>query len=181
VKPVSAHKRNGGDSINDLEFATHIASCENALKRFVYYKMPSKADGEDVLQETLLTAYLQRSTLKNVDAFKPWLLRIASNKCNDFYRKHVKRQEIAIESDAVLENSLSQSRYGLTVVESVQETLAMLDPKDAQILSLFYIQRLSQAEISRLLGIPTGTVKSRLHTAKQHFKEVYPYPPKQQY
>jgi len=137
--------------------------------------MPSKADADDVLQETLLASYLQRNTLKSIDAFKPWLLRIASNKCNDFYRKYAKQQEVPIESDAVLENALSQSQYGLTIAETVQETLALLNPKDSQILWLFYIQRLSQAEISRLLGVPVGTVKSRLHTAKQHFKRIHPH------
>jgi len=143
--------------------------------------MPSKTDTDDILQETLLAAYLQRNALKNTDAFKPWLLRIAANKCNDFYRKYSKQQEVSIESDTVLENALSQSQYGLTIEQTVHETLALLNSKDSQILWLFYIQRFSQAEISRLLGVPVGTVKSRLHTAKQHFKLTYPHPPIQQH
>jgi len=160
-----------------MEFSRNVADCENALKRFVYFKIREKADGDDILQDTLLTAYLKRDMLKNPDGFKAWILQIAANKCNDFYRKHAKRMEIAIDDDAVLENALTQSRYGLTVAETVQESLALLDAKDADLLQLVYIERLLQAEIAKRLNIPIGTVKSRLYSAKKRFKAVYPYPP----
>ena len=66
------------------------------------------------------------------------------------------------------------TRQGISVVE---ETMEMLKPADRQILELVYWQELPQAEISRLLGIPVGTVKSRLHGARGRFRERYPYPP----
>jgi len=178
-----------GNGMDDVTFAIHVTLHKNVLKRYVYFKLPNKADGDDILQETLLAAYMYRSTLKNPDGFKPWLLRIAANKCNDYYRKRAKRPEILVEDDTALENTLAQSRYGLTestlsqsrygsaVPESVQETLALLGPKDANLLSLVYIHGLPQAEIAQRLSIPIGTVKSRLHTAKKRFKAMYPYPP----
>ena len=166
--------------MDDAEFERLAADCENALKRFVYYRMPSKSDGDDILQETLLAAYLHRNALKNPEGFKPWLLRIAGNKCNDYYRERVKRRESPADIDAALENALSQSRYGLTVAQAVQETLGTLDSKDAQLLRLVYIDRFPQAEIAKQLGIPVGTVKSRLHAAKQRFRSAYPYPPMKQ-
>ena len=163
--------------MDDAEFTRRLAGCENALKRFVYYKMPNKSDGDDVLQETLLAAYLRSGDLKNPDGFKAWILRIAANKCNDFYRRRGGRRESLIYSDAVLENALSQSQHGLTVAETVQDTMSRLSAKDAEILQLFYIWRLPQAQIAKMLKIPSGTVKSRLHTAKRHFKLAYPYLP----
>ena len=162
--------------MDDKEFTSHIAGCENALKRFLYYRLPSKADGDDMLQETLLTAYRQRKTLKNPGGFKAWILQIAANKCNDFYRKYARSPEVPLAGEA-LENALTQSRYGLTVADAVQESLAQLSTDDAQLLRLVYIQRLPQGEIAKLLAIPTGTVKSRLHTAKKRFRSVYPFPP----
>ena len=162
--------------MDDIEFTKHVASCENALKRFVYYKMPSKADADDILQETLLASYCKRDLLKNSDGFKAWILRIAANKCNDFYRARANHTEFL--DDTVLENSLSQSRYGRTVTETVHESLALLDAKDAAILRLVYIERLPQTDIAKMLSIPVGTVKSRLHVAKKRFKAAYPYSPK---
>ena len=44
--------------MDDRQFAHRVADCENALKRFVYYRMPSKEDADDILQETLITAYI---------------------------------------------------------------------------------------------------------------------------
>jgi RNA polymerase sigma factor (sigma-70 family) len=139
--------------------------------------MPNKSDGDDVLQETLLAAYSRRETLKNPDGFKAWLFRIAANKCNDFYRQRAKLPESLPDSDTALDNALSQSRCGITVSDIVQETFERLDDKDTSLLRLVYIDRYTLAEIARMLGVPTGTVKSRLFTAKQRFKRVYPYPP----
>lgn len=61
------------------------------------------------------------------------------------------------------------------MVHTVRETLDRLGDKDKQILYLYFWKELPQAEIAKKLDIPVGTVKSRLHTAKQHFKNKYPY------
>ena len=51
----------------------------------------------------------------------------------------------------------------------------MLGDKDKQILYLYFWKEMPQSEIAKQLNIPIGTVKSRLHTAKQNFKNKYPY------
>ena len=138
--------------------------------------MPSKTDGDDIIQEIALTAWTRRESVRSIGAFKAWLLRIATNKCNDFYRKRITQSELPLEP----ENNviLHHSRYGLTTTEAVQKTLEQLGERDAQILRLFYTDNLLQAEIANLLNIPIGTVKSRLNTAKKRFKNEYPFPPK---
>jgi len=165
--------------MTDTEFTQKLAECENAVKRFVYFKTPSKADGDDVLQETLLAAYTRREMLKNPDGFKAWLLTIASNKCNDFYRSRTKQPDALPDCETTLHNSLTQTRYGITIAETVQETLAAMEAKDAELLRLVYIDRYTQTEISAMLGVPVGTVKSRLHSAKQRFKDAHSYSPTQ--
>ena len=57
------------------------------VERFVKFKISSKADAEDVLQEVYITAYEKFNQLKNESSFKPWILSIARNKCTDYYRK----------------------------------------------------------------------------------------------
>lgn len=73
------------------------------------------------------------------------------------------------------ESELSNSIYGVSVVTTVRETIELLGDKDKQILYLYFWRELPQAEIAKRLNIPIGTVKSRLHTAKQNFKNKYPY------
>ena len=53
------------------------------LERFVRFKINSKADADDILQEVFITAYKKFNQLKNPESFKAWIISIARNKCND--------------------------------------------------------------------------------------------------
>ncbi len=161
--------------MDKAEFERLYAVCESQVKRYAYYRLPSKADGDDVLQEALLAAYRSRELCRNAEVFKAWLLRILVNKCNDFYRERAKQSELSL--DEIAETQSAQNRFGLTTAETVKETLETLDKRDKQILRLFYIEDMPQSEIAARLGIPVGTVKSRIYTAKQRFKNAYPFTP----
>lgn len=161
--------------MDNAGFETLYLSCKSALERFVYYRMPSKSDGDDILQEVALSAFKNINAVASPESFKPWILKIAANKCNDFYRNLAKRYEIPF--DDIIENVVSMTRYGLSDTQVVRDTMDALADKDKQILYLYYFKNKPQTEIASLLHIPLGTVKSRLHTAKQNFKESYPFPP----
>lgn len=155
------------------EFEKLLEAERASVERFVRFRMNSKADAEDVLQEVYLAACQNFTQLKNKDSFKAWIIRIARNKCNDFFRKKAAQYEIPM--DEITESELSDSRHGLSLVATVRETLNLLGDRDKQILYLYFWKELPQAEISKQLNIPVGTVKSRLHTAKRNFKTKYPY------
>ena len=156
------------------EFERLYAACRVALERFVYYKMAHKADAEDILQEVALAAYKSMDTLKKPESFNAWLIKIAANKCRDFYQKTARLNEIPY--DDVTESVLAKSHHGMTAVTVVRDTLDALADKDKQILFLYYFRNRRQEEIAAQLGIPVGTVKSRLHTARHNFKSLYPFP-----
>lgn len=155
------------------EFECLLARYRTALTRFVKFRLPSMEDAEDILQEVLITACEKFSRLKNKEAFQAWIIEIARNKCNDYFRR--KAKELALPLENVPEQELSYGRHGVTVADTVRETLGALADKDKQILYLYFWRELPQAEIAKQLNIPVGTVKSRLHTAKQNFKKQYPY------
>ena len=157
------------------EFEKMLAEVSSGVERFVRYRLPSQTDADDVLQEVYLSAYRNFSGLKNKEAFKPWMISIARNKCNDYFRARAAQMELSIEE--LSQQELSAGRLGISVVHTVRETLERLGDKDKQILYLYFWKELPQTEIAKLLDIPVGTVKSRLHTAKQHFKTQYPYRP----
>ena len=71
--------------------------CKNAVERFVYFKIPAKADAEDVIQEVFLTAFQKFSGLKDPLRFKAWILSIARSKCCDYFRQLAKAAEISEE------------------------------------------------------------------------------------
>lgn len=161
--------------MEDSQFEALLKQHENALKRFIYLKMPGKSDAEDVFQETALAAFRGRAAVKSSDSFKAWLIQIARNKCRDFYIDGHKRADFMARE--YTDAALASSRYGLISHPPVLETLDALNLKDRQLLKLIYWHNLPQDDVARLLNIPVGTVKSRLHTAKQRFKAAYPCPP----
>ena len=157
-------------------FETLVADNMRPLERFVNFRIGNPSDAEDVLQEVLIAAYRGQETLADESMFKPWILGIARNKCNDYFRTKAKRMEIPLES--LDETELTVGLHGVTTKIVVNETLDRLGDTDKQILYLSYFKELPQAEIANRLKIPVGTVKSRLFHAKQQFKELYPEKPK---
>lgn len=155
------------------EFEELLSQSYPAVERFVKFRLTSEQDAEDILHEVYITAFQKFGLLRDKDSFKPWIISIARNKCNDYFRTKAKNLEIPIE--LLSESRLSYGRQGISEYTAVSDTIELLGGKDKQILYLYFWKELPQAEIAKRLKIPLGTVKSRLHTAKRNFKEKYPY------
>ncbi|MCR5808844.1 MAG: RNA polymerase sigma factor [Clostridiales bacterium] len=147
-----------------------------ALERFVKFRISNLQDAEDVIQETMEKAFLKFGSLKDEAAFKPWLIAIARNLCRDHYRNAAKNLEVPLET--IPEPALTVGLHGRAEEPPVSETLELLREEERRILTLFYLKGMPQSEIAKKLGIPVGTVKSRLHYAKKRFKEAYAGPEK---
>jgi len=152
-----------------------LAQHRPAVERFVRYRISVRVDADDVLQDVYIAAFRKFAHLKNVASFKAWMLSIARNKVNDYFRAKAKRLELPI--DGLSESVLSYGRFGITETNAVRDTLDALGDRDAQILYLYYWKEMPQAEIAERLSLPLGTVKSRMHAAKQSFRKAYPYHP----
>ncbi|MDR2687099.1 MAG: RNA polymerase sigma factor [Oscillospiraceae bacterium] len=146
-------------------YAAHL----RVLQRFVYYRLPTRADAGDVLQEIALAALSAREAPEGEEKGKAWLLGIARHKCADWFRRADKALPLEALLSTPAEPAYTHTRVGL----DVRDCLSTLNPVDRQVLALTYLEGRTQAEIAEQLGIPTGTVKSRLHTAKAHFRENY--------
>lgn len=161
-------EKKGGTRMEDFEAL--LLENKNAVERFVYCKLPSKFDGDDVLQEIYLTAMQHFDTLREPSAFKGWIMQIARNKCIDFYRQRARALEIPLEYAAdTAETGFDDHAMRL----DVRDALERLPDREKQILYLFYLRGISQKDISVRLAVPVGTVKSRLYTARRHFIENY--------
>ena len=161
----------GGDGLRTFEDLLQANFLP--LQRYIRYKISNPHDAEDVMQEVCLTAAEKFPTLKDPAAFKAWLIGIAGHKCMDYYRKKAHAMEIPL--DMLSESALRVSRCGVTEQSVVLQTLDALGGREKQILYLYYFKDLPQEDIAKQLGIPVGTVKSRLHYAKEKFRQQYPY------
>ncbi len=175
---------------DSMEFEQLLARYGPAAERFVRYRISSLSDGDDVLQEVYFTAYRNFPALRDKAAFHGWLLGIARNKCREYFRRKANTMEVPMEffSGEPPEDCFGYGRFGAVpagrargtvevLADGVRDTMEGLAEGDRRILYLYYFQELSQKEIAERLGIPAGTVKSRLYAARQRFKERYPYPP----
>ncbi len=160
--------------MNEFEKLLH----ENLLplQRYVNFKIGNRQDAEDILQDVCLTATLKFDALRSSAAFKAWLIGIAKHKCMDYYRR--KAANLNISLDSLSESALCVGRLGIAEHNVVRDTMKTLDSKENRILYLYFFKNLSQETISKQLGIPIGTVKSRLHYAKEKFRQHYPSPKK---
>ena len=106
------------------------------LQRYVNFKIGSKHDAEDVIQEVCLAAMEKFETLNDPSSFKAWLIGIANHKCKDYYRRKAKKMQISLE--ALSGVALSSGRFGVTEQSVVHDTLDALGDKEKQILYLYY-------------------------------------------
>lgn len=165
---VDFNIREGGVYMN---FETLLAQHKRVIERYVYFRISNKEDAEDILQETYLSAFQKYDNLESESYSKSWLIKIAKNKCNDYYRKN----KINTVDNTDLDMLVGKSGIGEHF--EILEIINSLNNKDKEILNMYYFVGYSQEEISKLLDIPVGTVKSRLHTARNHFKSKYIYTP----
>ena len=159
------------------EFSRLLEEFRRPIERYVRIRLHSQHDADDLLQEICLTAYRRFGDLRDKKAFLAWLMAIARSKMTDYYRAQARKMEIPME---ISEEMLPCAGLrGRTQRAAVRETISGLADREKQILYLYYFKGLPQADIAQRLGVPVGTVKSRLHSAKESFRAVYPYPPRE--
>jgi RNA polymerase sigma-70 factor (ECF subfamily) len=125
----------------------------------------------DVTQEAWIAILRQLRTLSDPAWFAPWAYRIVRNKCADYGRRASRRRNLAEtlagERQRVEENPASGGPG-----DAVAQALWRLPPGRRELLALRYVQDLNIVEIAVVLGIPAGTVKSRLHHAREQLRRM---------
>jgi RNA polymerase sigma-70 factor (ECF subfamily) len=117
---------------------------------------------EDVVQETMIRAARARKNLTSIDEPKAWLRIIL-----------VRRAMTALKRPLVLAYGEVPADVDAELTMSVRHTLDRLSAADRTLLALVHFEQLSYVEIAETLGIPEGTVASRLHSARQAFKKEW--------
>lgn len=155
-----------------------VAAYEKNVYNLALRMTGSPEDAEDMAQEAFLKAYNSLPSFRGDSKFSVWLYRIVSNVCLDFLRKKNKRGAISlsVEDDDGEDTQLdlpdtSQSPEELLekklTREAVRRGLDALPPDARQILLLREIEGLSYEEIGAVLGLESGTVKSRIFRARK--------------
>ncbi len=145
---------------------------ENKLKFYKTAKVILKNDDDiyDVLQEALISMYQNYEQLKNKKYFSTWATRIVINKCYDLLRKN--RNNI-ISIDEKVEKDMKIAQYDKYEVDEygIKNAMKYLNEDLKLITILYYYDNYSVKEISGIINIPEGTIKSRLSKAREILKQ----------
>jgi RNA polymerase sigma-70 factor (ECF subfamily) len=185
----------GGKVLDDvLIWITFDADKNQGLELFIEkYKIPlyklcinlykNKTNAEDLFQDTWIKAFKYMNDFDRNKNFEPWLFTIAINLFKDNYRKLKRWFSKSIDFlDITEKDSVMDSIKSTTYIpeesfdnnqnkEQLRKAINNLKDDFRMVIILFYYNGLKQKEISEILEIPEGTVKSRLNKAKKLLKE----------
>ncbi len=127
----------------------------------------------DVMQETWVAILRRIRKLNDPKWFAAWAYRIVRNKCADRCRRAVRRRKLTDDLTRRREEQRGAPAGSRDNADgAVAEALLRLPAEKQELLALKYGQDLNVAEIGAVLGIPAGTVKSRLHNAREQLRHI---------
>jgi len=174
--------RNGEKSA----FAALVSRYQRELYHFLVRFLGNRASAEDVFQETFLQVHQSAEQFDPQRRFRPWLFTIAANKARDLIRSQARRPASPLQASISAGDDesgefidLMQSAADLPgepmekqeLQQQVQQTVTGMPEHLREILLLSYFHQFPYKQISEILDIPLGTVKSRLHAAVAHFAD----------
>ncbi len=142
--------------------------------RNVYFLLENKSDVDDVIQDIYIQAY---KSLKKYDSnrqFKPWLMGIAMKQIQSYRRKRWRQLRIAKKVEKYQQGMVLDiaddiidkidNKHLVSLVESLPYKLK-------QVIILRYLNEYSQEDVAKIIGIPIGTVKSRISAALKKLRQ----------
>ncbi len=162
-----ARARAGDDSAYRWLLGRHRARIVRLAAHVLHSSDSSEA--EDVAQDTFVRAFRQLSQFRGPGGFSAWLCAIAVRLCLD--RRRSARVGREVPADSAPEAAVSDPPPDTRLL--VDALLAQLSPPMRAALVLREMEGFEYDEISQMLGIPVGTVRSRLHAARARFRELW--------
>ena len=125
-------------------------------------------DAQDLSQGAFIAVHRARKRFDVDRPFFPWFYRVLRNRCLNYLKRRARRREISLDvlEERVGRGSADEELLRRERVEMVWRALFTLSPEHREILVLRNFQELSYSEISGVLGLPEGTVMSRLYYAR---------------
>lgn len=173
-------KNKDRDAFNELveEYQTRVIN-------IAYSMLSDRDDALDAAQEVFVKVYKGIDGFREKSSFTTWLYRITSNVCADFLRKrqkNVRVVSISIDSDdesgegdmEIPDASPTPDEHMMLSEQhrAIREALSIVKSEYREVITLFDIEGLSYKQISDILRIPEGTVKSRLNRARVALKKI---------
>jgi RNA polymerase sigma-70 factor, ECF subfamily len=163
-------------------FAEIVELYKDKVFQICYRMLGNRHESEDIAQEAFIRAYVNIHTFNQNRKFSTWLFRIATNLCIDRIRK--KKPDYYLDAEVSGTDGLtmySQVAADIQMPEdeveelelqaTIQEAISKLPEKYRSVIVLKYIEELQLREISDILDLPLGTVKTRIHRGREALRK----------
>ncbi|EKN70412.1 RNA polymerase sigma factor SigW [Neobacillus bataviensis LMG 21833] len=159
---------------------------KNSVYQLCFRMLGNRHEAEDMAQEAFIRAFVNIRTFNQNLKFSTWLFRIATNLCIDRMRKKkpdyyldaevAGTEGLTMYSQIPSKTPLPESEVeSLELHENVQKEILKLPEKYRSPIVLKYIEELSLNEISEILDLPLGTVKTRIHRGREALRKQLRY------
>jgi len=148
---------------------------KDPLLNFIYRFLSDFVESEDIVQETFYRVYKNKHYYKEVAKFSTWIYTIAGNLAKTELRRRKRRKVFSIHKETAAEKELElpdlksdpEKEVNTVITEKIiQKAITSLPQKFRQVIVLRDIQGFSYEEISSIIKVPLGTVKSRVNRAR---------------
>jgi RNA polymerase sigma-70 factor, ECF subfamily len=163
-------------------FAEIVEIYKDKVYQICFRMLGNRHEAEDIAQEAFLRAYVNISSFNQERKFSTWLYRIATNLCIDRIRK--KKPDYYLDTEIPGTDGLDMYSQiaasgktpeaeveGMELQEAVQKEISALPEKYRSVIILKYLEDLSLNEISEILDMPLGTVKTRIHRGREALRK----------
>ncbi len=153
----------------EASFGDRVAENQRRVFQIAYGVLGNRADAEEVAQEAFLRAYQKFRSLRDAEKFRAWVNRIAFRLALNRQRGTRRR----LDRDTAWHSSGSETVDGAhsaeqrLLLEQLRIHIERLPEKFRRVLQLSIVEDMDSADVGAVLGIPEGTVRSRLHTARK--------------
>lgn len=155
-------------------FRTIIEEHQRLVSHIVFRMVSNKFDREDLCQDVFIKVYMNLSSFQFGSKLSSWIAKIAYNTCIDFLKKHKNHLSRVIPFENTSLESLPEGNPppdGFThrgeIRLGLQREIENMPPNFRAILTLYHLEDMSYAQISEIMQLPEGTVKSYLFRARR--------------
>lgn len=146
----------------DLEaYNTLLKSIQTKVYWYIWKLLNDKSLADDILQEVFIKIFRKLSLLRQPEFFLPWVFRITTRELFRHLKKQRIKYESSLEEDSIDTYNIEEDKADIDV-EKLARLIDKLSPASRAVITLHYNEEMTIKEISDVLEIPTGTVKSRL-------------------
>lgn len=147
------------------QFCEVVQASRKKMYRVAYRILQNQEDAKDAVGEAIVKAYEKIDLLRNEDRLEAWIMQIVLNVSKNMRIK--RSREVYGETEKIL-----KQREVWDYHDELWDIIEKMPPKYGDVLHLFYYEEYTMDEISEILDVPVGTVKSRLNRGKERLKKL---------